>query len=101
MFTTYDAFCLSTQFQSPDILEAGNIRFKSNLFGSLGAGMFVGPNLIDFGTVFDNIDQKLLENIAVLAVVFGILVAYIPAMVISNLADKADAMRVNIDDTAN
>ena len=71
------------------------VRFKSNLFGSLGAGMFVGPNLIDFGTVFDNIEAKLLENIVVLCVVIGLLIIYIPAMVVSNWADKADLVKVS------
>ena len=36
-------------------------RFKSNLFGSLGAGISVAPNTIDFSTVFNNLDQKLIE----------------------------------------
>uniref|UniRef100_A0A1I8FG56 NPC1_N domain-containing protein n=1 Tax=Macrostomum lignano TaxID=282301 RepID=A0A1I8FG56_9PLAT len=34
-------------------------RFVSNLFGSLGAGMNVLPNLIDFGKLFDNWQGKL------------------------------------------
>ena len=36
-------------------------NFKSNLFGSMGAGLVVGPNTIDFSTVFDNLDQKIAE----------------------------------------
>ena len=37
------------------------VKFKSNLFGSLGAGVFVGPNTIDFGSVFDDLDKKIAE----------------------------------------
>ena len=40
---------------------ATQTRFKSNLFGSLGAGISVAPNTIDFNTVFNNLDQKLIE----------------------------------------
>ena len=40
---------------------ATQTRFKSNLFGSLGAGITVAPNTIDFTTVFNNLDQKLVE----------------------------------------
>ena len=36
-------------------------RFRSNLIGSIGAGLFVGPNTIDFDKVFDDIDDKLIE----------------------------------------
>ena len=36
-------------------------RFESNLLGTLGAGVFVGPNTIDFKAVFQNIDVKLVE----------------------------------------
>ena len=71
------------------------VRFKSNLFGSLGAGMFVGPNLIDFGTVFNDVEAKLLENVVVLCVVIGLLIVYIPAMIVSNRADKADLVKVS------
>ena len=37
------------------------VQYESNLLGSLGAGVFVGPNTINFNTVFENIDQKLVE----------------------------------------
>ena len=40
---------------------ATEAKFKSNLFGSLGAGLAVGPNTIDFSSVFDNLDAKLAE----------------------------------------
>ena len=40
---------------------ASRAKFKSNLLGSIGAGVFVGPNTIDFSTVFDNLGGKLIE----------------------------------------
>ena len=40
---------------------ASRAKFSSNLFGSLGAGVFVGPNTIDFRTVFNNLDVKIIE----------------------------------------
>ena len=39
------------------------MKFKSNLFGTLGAGVFVGPNTIDFGSVFDDLEKKIAEVI--------------------------------------
>ena len=35
--------------------------FKSSLFGSLGAGLTVAPNTIDFNTVFQDPEKKLVE----------------------------------------
>ena len=40
---------------------ARRAKFKSNLLGSIGAGVFVGPNTIDFDEVFNNLDQKLAD----------------------------------------
>ena len=37
------------------------VRFRSNLFGSLGAGLTIAPNTIDFNEVFTNVDKKLAE----------------------------------------
>ena len=42
-------------------------RFRSNLLGSLGAGVFVGPNTINFNTVFNNLDQTLVEVCCVIS----------------------------------
>lgn len=71
------------------------IKFKSNLFGSLGAGLFVGPNTIDFGTVFLNFDQKLVENIAVVSTVIGIILLYIPLALFVRRLDKKDKLKVS------
>ena len=70
------------------------VRFKSNLFGSLGAGLFVGPNTIDFGTVFLDFDKKILENAAVFFTVTGVIVLYIPLLILCVKLDKRDAIKV-------
>lgn len=70
------------------------VRFKSNLFGSIGAGLFVGPNTIDFGTVFDNFGAKLVENMAVVATVMGFIILYIPLLLLCRRLDKKDVMKV-------
>ena len=71
------------------------VRFRSNLFGSLGAGLFSAPNTIDFGSVFQNFDKKLLENIAVVATVLGVILLYIPVCVFVRRLDKKDAGKVS------
>ena len=75
--------------------ETGEVRFKSNLFGSLAAGLFVGPNMIDFGTVFKDFDKKLLENILVVMTVLGVILLYIPFAIICRRMDKKDAAKVS------
>lgn len=60
----------------------------------MGAGLFVGPNTIDFGTVFDNFGAKLLENMAVVATVIGVIIIYIPFAVICRRFDKKDRVKV-------
>ena len=58
------------------------VQYESNLLGSLGAGVFVGPNTINFNTVFDNLDQKLVE-VCVSWSVFGYLSSCIVGILIS------------------
>ena len=70
------------------------VRFKSNLFGSIGADVFTGPNTIDFSTVFNNFGAKLIENAAVLGTVIAIIVIYIPFAVICRRFDKSDKKKV-------
>ena len=69
-------------------------RFKSNLFGSLGAGLAVAPNTIDFNAVFDNLDQKLIENAAVVGTVIGVIILYIPFVILCRRFDKKDKLKV-------
>ena len=68
--------------------------FSSNLFGSLGAGVFVGPNLIDFSTVFDNVGAKILENLPVFVTVLLLMILYIPFVIICRKFDKKDEIKV-------
>ncbi len=73
------------------------VKFKSNLFGSLGAGLFVGPNTINFGTVFLDFDKKLLENIHIVITLLGFILIYIPLVIVCRRKDKADLLKVCIN----
>jgi hypothetical protein len=84
---------LASLFQV-ETADPARIRMKSNLFGSFGAGLFTGPNMIDFGTVFDNFGAKLLENIHVFATMIIIIAAYIPFAVFCRKLDKKDTLKV-------
>ncbi len=68
--------------------------FKSNLFGSFGAGLFVPPNTIDFGTVFYDFHLKMWENMPVVASVVALIILYIPLALICRKFDKKDAVKV-------
>ena len=70
-------------------------RFKSNIFGSLGAGLVTAPNTIDFGSVFLNLGAKLLENLPVLITVLGFILVYIVLIVVLRRMDKRDDLRVS------
>ena len=56
----YMYIAVTIRQMTPDSVPT-KVSYKSNLLGSLGAGVFVGPNTINFNTVFDNLDQKLVE----------------------------------------
>ena len=83
-------------FHSFKVLSSvgGKVKFRSNIFGSMGAGLFVAPNTIDFSTVFQNLDQKLLDNIAVVATVLGLIILYIILLIIARRFDKRDELKV-------
>uniref|UniRef100_A0A1I8GUP3 PKD domain-containing protein n=4 Tax=Macrostomum lignano TaxID=282301 RepID=A0A1I8GUP3_9PLAT len=68
-------------------------RFVSNLFGSLGAGMNVLPNLIDFGTLFDNWQGKLADSAAVLGTVVALWVIFIPIAIWLRRVDNKDKQK--------
>ena len=70
------------------------MKFKSNLLGSLGAGVNVKPNTINFSTVFNNLGKKFLENIAVVITVLGVIVVYVPVTVFLRQLDLADIVKV-------
>ena len=77
------------------VSEPTKIHFKSNLFGSFGAGLVTPINTIDFGNVFDNVGQKLIDNIRVVATIAVLLIAFIPFGVICRKLDKRDSFKVN------
>ena len=52
------------------------------------------PNTINFSTVFNNLGKKILENIAVVITVLGVIVVYIPVTVFFRQLDLADIMKV-------
>ena len=82
--------------QVDEMTTSTRVRFKSNLFGSLGAGLNVAPNIIDFGTVFLDFDKKLVENIHVVITVLGIILVYAIAAIICRKYDKIDMLKVSI-----
>ena len=60
----------------------------------MGAGLTVAPNTIDFNAVFDNLDEKLVENVAVVGTVVGVIILYIPLLLLSRRLDKNDKHKV-------
>ena len=56
--------------------------------------MAVGPNTINFDTVFDDLDQKLKENIHVVITVLGIVLLYFIAVPFIRRLDKNDKLKV-------
>ena len=67
MYAQCQEFDDVTQTWSPGNCEilpgttARRAKFKSNLLESIGAGVFVGPNTIDFDEVFDDLGSKIVE----------------------------------------
>ncbi len=53
------------------------------------------PNTIDFGSVFDNFAEKLVENMPVFATVVGVILLFILLALICRRFDKKDALKVN------
>jgi hypothetical membrane protein len=73
------------------------IKFKSKIFpGSFGAGLIVGPNTINFGTVFQDGAAKLLENIHILVTIVMFLLMFIIMAIIGRKLDKNDNINVSI-----
>ena len=54
----------------------------------------MAPNTIDFNAVFDNLDEKLVENAAVVGTVVGIIILYIPLIILCRKLDKLDKKKV-------
>lgn len=61
-----------------------------------GSGLFTAPNTIDFGSVFNNIGQKIIDNIHVIATIVVLILLYIPCTVLCRRMDQKDNMRVGV-----
>ena len=83
-------FCL--QMKGP--ITQDEAEFTSNLFGSLRVGIFTGPNLIDFNTVFHNPGQAIMENLPVFCTVLLLMLLYVPMAIVCRKYDKKDELKV-------
>ncbi|CAD5126862.1 DgyrCDS14890 [Dimorphilus gyrociliatus] len=71
---------------------ASKTKFTSNLFGSLGAGLEMAPNLIDFRTVFNDFSTKLANNAAVFGTICSLLILFILLALPVRRMDKRDTL---------
>ena len=74
--------------------DGEEIVFKSNFMGSMTAGLFVPPNKINFGEVFDNFGVKTAENPYVLIVVCCLIGLYLLLLLPMRRADTRDYTEV-------
>jgi len=72
------------------------VKFRSNLLAGFGAGFITPVNTINFATVFQNLDQKILDSVAVWTTIIAFIVIYIPFAVFARHLDKKDALKVMI-----
>jgi len=70
------------------------VKFKSNLLAGFGAGFITPVNTINFETVFDDLDQKIIDSVAVWATIVAFIVIYIPFAVLARHLDRKDALKV-------
>jgi len=61
-----------------------------------GAGFITPVNTINFDTVFENLDQKIIENVAVWATILAFILVYIPFAILARYLDKKDALKVSL-----
>ena len=71
-------------------------HFRSNLMAGFGAGFITPVNTIYFDTVFENLDQKIIENVVVWATILASILAYIPFAILARYLDKKDALKVSL-----
>ena len=81
-------------FWKIDTVTPARVEFHSNLLGGFGVGLFTPINTIDFETVFYNIEQKIIDNVAVWATIIVVVLLYIPCMILSRRVDRKDAFKV-------
>jgi len=51
-------------FKQTEMATPERVKFRSNLMAGFGAGFVTPVNTINFATVFDNLGQKLIDNVA-------------------------------------
>lgn len=78
--------------QVSDETIGSKAKFSSNLFGSLGAGLDMAPNLIDFDTVFDDFASKLADNAAVFGTICALCILFIPLAFLARKLDERDKL---------
>ena len=66
------------------------------MLGGFGAGFVTPVNTIDFSTVFQDLGQKIIENVAVWTTILAFIVVYIPFAVLARYLDKKDALKVTV-----
>ena len=54
----------------------------------------MAPNTIDFNAVFDDLDEKLVENAAVVGTVVVVIILYISLLVLCRKLDQRDKIKV-------
>ena len=70
------------------------VIFKSSLFGSMSAKIFIPPNTIDFEDIFTNFAERLEDSHLVLGVLVGLSILYIVAAILAFIQDRRDAALV-------
>ena len=71
------------------------IKFKSKVFpSSFGTNLIIGPNTIDFGSVFDNAAEKLRQNLHVILTICSMLLLFFILLPVAHKYDKQDAIKV-------
>ena len=72
------------------------MKFKSSIFGSLSANLFVPPNTIDFKHVFANFSTLLAGSPLVLIVLILLIIVYASGEVVAYSFDRIDAKMVSL-----
>jgi len=72
------------------------VRFKSNLLAGFGSGFITPVNTINFATVFNNLEQKIIDSVAVWATILAFFIIYIPFAVLARHLDNSDALKAGL-----
>ena len=72
------------------------MKFESTVFGSFGASVAIAPNKINFETVFDDIGEKVKDNVHVIATITAIILLYLFALPFLRRKDLRYQRKVSI-----